>query len=39
MERIKLRKDIKVIKKAKEDEKNGHPMTIYFKDYSVKTKE
>jgi len=30
-----LEKEIADIEKAKEDEKNGNPMTIYFKDYSV----
>lgn len=32
-----LAEDIAVIEKAKEDEKNGNPMVIYFKNYSVKT--
>lgn len=31
-----IEQEIADIKKAKEDEKNGHPMTIYFKNYSVK---
>lgn len=30
-----LEQDISAIEQAKEDEKNGHPMTIYFKDYEV----
>jgi hypothetical protein len=34
-----LKKEIADIKKTQEDEKNGNPMTIYFKDYSVKSKE
>ncbi len=32
-----LEKKIAEIEKAKKDEKNGNPMTIYFKEYSVKT--
>jgi len=32
-------KNIAAIEKAKEDEKNGHPMTIYFKGYSVESTE
>ncbi len=32
-----LTEDIAAIEKAKEDEKNGHLMTIYFKNYSVES--
>lgn len=35
-DKLELGEAIKNIEKAKEDEKNGHPMTIYFKNYSIK---